>query len=54
MPIIQAGAVNNTALIVPDLYVEIVTASKFDLEWCTYQYNWSGRRINMGSGRMPR
>jgi uncharacterized protein len=24
MPIIQAGAVNNTALIVPDLYVEIV------------------------------
>src|SRR5580700_677794 len=24
MPIIQAGAINNTALIVPDLYVEIV------------------------------
>src|SRR5580704_14245103 len=24
MPIVQAGAVNNTALIVPDLYVEIV------------------------------
>ena len=24
MPILQAGSVNNTALIVPDLYVEIV------------------------------
>ena len=24
MPIIQAGAINNTELIVPDLYVEIV------------------------------
>jgi len=31
MPIIQAGAINNTALIVPDLYVEIVPPQNLTL-----------------------
>src|ERR1700722_17085579 len=31
MPILQAGAVNNTALIVPDLYVEIVPPQNLTL-----------------------
>lgn len=54
MPIVQQGGTNTTALVVPDLYVQIVPPPKLNVEWRTYQRRGSRRYRVLGTRRAPR